>query len=108
MLFSYLERLLKILKLMIGGDKKRIYAKKLAIEVRNSILRDLRKRYRDVNDKGIKRKPYWVLLATTMPSILIETGYISNKNELKRLQNKTYQSILVEGIAKGVNSYFGL
>ena len=90
------------------GDKKRIYAKKLAIEVRNSILRDLRKRYRDVNDKGIKRKPYWVLLATTMPSILIETGYISNKNELKRLQNKTYQSVLVEGIAKGVNSYFGL
>ncbi len=90
------------------GDKKRIYAKKLAIKVRNSVLRHLRKRYRDVNDKGIKRKPYWVLLATTMPSILVETGYISNKNEVERLQDKTYQSVLVYGIAKGINSYFGL
>ncbi len=90
------------------GDKKRIYSKKLAIKVRNNLLTHLRKRYRDVNDKGIKRKPYWVLLATTMPSILVETGYISSKKELEKLQDKTYQSVLVQGIAKGINSYFGL
>ncbi len=90
------------------GYWKRIHARNLALKVRRNILTHLRKRYKEVNNKGIKRKPYWVLLATTMPSILVETGYISNKNELKKLQDKTYQRVLVEGIAKGVNSYFGL
>ena len=89
------------------GYWKRIHAKNLALKVRSNILTHLRKRY-SVNDKGIKRKPFWVLLATTMPSILVETGYISNKNDLKKLQDKNYQRVLVEGIAKGVNSYFGL
>ena len=89
------------------GYWKRTHSRSLALKVRRNILTHLRKRYR-VNDKGIKRKPFWVLLATTMPSILVETGYISNKNEIKKLQDKDYQRVLVEGIAKGVNSYFGL
>ena len=91
---------------MIGRWKHR-HSQSLARKVRKNILKNLRKKY-TVNDKGIKRQGFWVLLATTMPSILVETGYISNKKELKRLQNKNYQRVLVEGIAKGVNSYFGL
>ena len=86
---------------------KQKHSRRLARKVRKNILKNLRRRY-SVNDKGIKRKSFWVLLATTMPSILVETGYISNKSEVKKLQNDTYQRVLVEGIAKGVNSYFGL
>ena len=91
---------------MISQWKNR-RSKRLAINVRKNILRSLRRHY-SVNDKGIKRQGFWVLLATTMPSILVETGYISHKKELKRLQNSNYQRRLVEGVAKGVNSYFGL
>ncbi len=91
---------------MISQWKSR-HSKRLAIKVRKNIFKHLRKYY-SVNDKGIKRQGFWVLLATTMPSILVETGYISHKKDLKRLQNSNYQRRLVEGIAKGVNSYFGL
>ena len=91
---------------MISAWKSK-HSKSLAIKVRKNILKGLRKHY-TVNDKGIKRQGFWVLLATTMPSILVETGYISHKRDLKRLQNSNYQRRLVEGIAKGVNSYFGL
>ncbi len=91
---------------MISQWKSR-HSKSLAIKVRKNIFKHLRKYY-SVNDKGIKRQGFWVLLATTMPSILVETGYISHKKDLKRLQNSNYQRRLVEGIAKGVNSYFGL
>ncbi len=91
---------------MIGKWKSR-HSKRLAIEVKKNIFRNLRKYY-SVNDKGIKRQGFWVLLATTMPSILVETGYISHRKDLKHLQNPNYQRRLVEGIAKGVNSYFGL
>ena len=83
------------------------HSQSLARKVRQNILKNLRRRY-TVNDKGIKRKGFWVLLGTTMPSILVETGYISHKKEVKKLQDKNYQRVLVEGVAKGVNSYFGL
>ena len=89
------------------GQWKHKHSQSLARKVRKNLLKNLRRRY-TVNDKGIKRKSFWVLLATTMPSILVETGYISNKNEVKKLQDKNYQRVLVEGVAKGVNSYFGL
>ena len=82
-------------------------SKSLAVKVKSRVLKNIRRRY-SVNDKGIKRKDFWVLLATKMPSILIETGYLSHKKEVKHLQNPNYQRLLVEGIAKGVNSYFGL
>ena len=91
---------------MIGAWKSR-HSKSLAVKVRKNILKNIRRRY-TVNDKGIKRQGFWVLLATTMPSILVETGYISHKKDLKHLQNSNYQRRLVEGVAKGVNSYFGL
>ena len=82
-------------------------SKSLAVKVKRNVLKNIRRRY-SVNDKGIKRKDFWVLLATKMPSILIETGYLSHKKEVKHLQNPNYQRLLVEGVAKGVNSYFGL
>ena len=41
-----------------------------------------------------------------MPSILIELGYMSHPIESKRLYSKSYQKILANGIANGVDSYF--
>lgn len=43
---------------------------------------------------------------TTMPSCLIETGFLSNPEERVRLNQEDYQIKLAQGIAKGINSYF--
>lgn len=43
---------------------------------------------------------------TTMPSCLIETGFLSNPEERVRLNQEDYQIRLAQGIAKGINSYF--
>jgi len=82
-------------------------SKKLAYCVHRNILSHVRKRY-SLNDKGIKRQDFWVLLATKIPSILVETGYLTHKNEGIKLRNVTYQTRLMEGVAKGINQYYGL
>ena len=82
-------------------------SKKLAHKVRHNILSHVRRQYK-IKDKGIKRQDFWVLLATKMPSILVETGYLTNKNEVKKLKNSAYQTRLMEGVARGINSYYGL
>ena len=82
-------------------------SRKLARSVKKNILKNVKKSYR-IYDKGIKRRDFWVLLATKMPSVLVETGYLTHKNEVKKLTNEHYQTLLAEGIAKGINGYYGL
>lgn len=47
----------------------------------------------------------WVLEATGMPSVLIETGYLTNKEEEKYLNSKTGQNKIVQNILTAVKKY---
>ena len=83
-----------------------IASNKFAIDIQSSILKSLRSRFTDVKDGGVRPAPFWVLVGTQMPAILIETGYLTNPMEAKRLFNPIYQSYLAKGIANGVENYF--
>jgi len=48
----------------------------------------------------------WELRSPDIPSILIETGYLSNPNEADRLKSSRYQSRLADAIVQGVKNYF--
>jgi N-acetylmuramoyl-L-alanine amidase len=48
----------------------------------------------------------WVLRSPDIPSLLIETGYLSNPEEARRLTTPAYQRRLADGIVQGVMSYF--
>jgi N-acetylmuramoyl-L-alanine amidase len=52
------------------------------------------------NEKGI-----WVLHATGMPSILVETGFISNKEEEQFLLSEVGQEEISENITNAVKNY---
>ncbi|MGD9897540.1 MAG: N-acetylmuramoyl-L-alanine amidase [Calditrichaceae bacterium] len=56
-------------------------------------------------DRGVKQGPFWVMVGATMPNILIEMGYISNKYESKMLKNKSTQLKLAEAIYEGIAKY---
>ncbi len=47
-----------------------------------------------------------VLTAPDIPSILVETGYISNPEEEKRLRSKRWQKKIAAAIAAGIEDYF--
>lgn len=48
----------------------------------------------------------WELRSPDIPSILIETGYISNPDEARRLVSRDYQEKLADAIVQGVMAYF--
>ncbi len=48
----------------------------------------------------------WVLRSPDIPSLLIETGYLSNPSEARRLTDPSYQRRLADSIARGVMDYF--
>jgi N-acetylmuramoyl-L-alanine amidase len=56
---------------------------------------------------GVKQRPkgIWVLSATKMPSILIETGFVSNEEDEKYLTSEEGQNEIVLAIAKAIKQY---
>ena len=86
--------------------EKIIASNRLAIDIQRHTLSLLSKRYK-VNDGGVREAPFWVLVgAQDMPAVLVEVGYITHPIESKRLASKSYQDLLAQGIANGIQSYF--
>ncbi len=86
--------------------KKIIQSDKFAIDVQKNALYSLRKNYNKIKDGGVREAPFWVLVGTQMPAILVELGFLTNPLESARLYSKQYQKVLAKGIANGVDSYF--
>ena len=79
---------------------------RLAGHVQGSMIKHLkRQRYSRINDKGVKQAPFYVLLGAQMPAVLVETSFISNPRECKRLVNPKYQERLCEAIVDGIKQY---
>ena len=56
-------------------------------------------------DRGVKQAGFLVLWHTKMPSILIETGFISNEEEEKYLMSETGQDYLASAIYRAIRDY---
>ena len=54
----------------------------------------------------VEQAGFAVLKAPDIPSILVETAFISNPEEEKRLNDEGYQEKLVDAILSGIKSYF--
>ena len=78
---------------------------RLAAHVQKSMYNHLRKKYSRIKSKGVKQAPFYVLLGAHMPAILIETAFISNSRECKRLINSKYQDRVAEAIVAGIRKY---
>ena len=56
-------------------------------------------------NRGVKQAGFLVLYKTTMPSVLIETGFLTNKKEEKFLASKEGQKKMVNAMYKAFNTY---
>lgn len=59
-----------------------------------------------LHKKQIEQAGFAVLKSADIPSILVETGFISNPNEENKLRSKSHQTKLANSIFKGVHSFF--
>ncbi|KAB0665670.1 AMIN domain-containing protein [Oryzomonas japonica] len=77
----------------------------LADEVQRSLHGKIKSRHADVRNLGVKQGPFYVLVGATMPSILVETAFVSNVQEESRLTDPAYQEQTAEGIMEGIRAY---
>lgn len=77
----------------------------LAEEVQKALHKKIRGRHADVKNLGVKQGPFYVLVGATMPSILVETAFLSNTLEEVRLKDPAYLEMTAEGILDGVHGY---
>lgn len=59
-------------------------------------------------NRGVKTADYYVLRETTMSSILIEFGFMTNANEEAKLKADYYQNICAESVKDAVMEYYGI
>jgi N-acetylmuramoyl-L-alanine amidase len=62
----------------------------------------------EVRKPQVQRAGFVVLKSPAIPSMLVETAYISNPSEERRLRSASQQTRLADAIATGVRSYFVL
>ncbi|MBK3496554.1 N-acetylmuramoyl-L-alanine amidase [Viridibacillus sp. YIM B01967] len=74
----------------------------LAKEIQSSIRENLKNTERE----ALSIKQVYLLKKATMPSALVETGFISNPEEKKLLISKKYQDQMADAIVEGIERYF--
>jgi N-acetylmuramoyl-L-alanine amidase len=78
---------------------------RLAHEVQEGMMSRIKKSYKKAKSLGVKQAPFYVLIGAQMPAILVETGFLTNPTEKKRLMSKKYQENVAEGICQGIHAY---
>ena len=73
----------------------------LAAEIQQNFSQNLKRK-----NRGVKQAGFVVLHQTYMPSVLIELGFLSNKNEGKFLNSKIGQQKMAKEIAKSITKYY--
>lgn len=59
-----------------------------------------------VHKRRVERAGFAVLKSPSIPSMLVETAFISNPEEEKRLRTRAYQEKVAHAIALGIETYF--
>ncbi len=105
---------------LIGGMNIKIKAREVArslldmsttaqindsLKVGNSVLRNIG-HFAPLHKNKVEQAGFAVLRAPDIPSILVETAFISNPQEEKRLNDEEYQDRIALAILKGIKDYF--
>jgi len=95
-----LRSLLKKITLTSKLIESKIFAKK----VQYSTLGYIRKFYK-YPDYRVRKAPFYVLIGASMPAVLVETGFLSNKTNELLLRSNRFRSRLAYGLYRGIIAY---
>jgi N-acetylmuramoyl-L-alanine amidase len=56
-------------------------------------------------DRGVRTARFYVLRNTSMPSVLVEVGFVTGQEDAYRLANPGYRSQMADAIARGILQY---
>jgi len=93
-----------ILSSLVQGGKM-ADSRRLAAVVHEELLVHMRARYPGVDDLGVKQGPFYVLVGSHVPCILVETSFVNHPVEGRRLGHGAYRAALADGLARGIRQF---
>jgi len=76
-----------------------------SLQVGDRVLREMGK-IAKLHKKQVEQAGFAVLKSPDVPSILVETGFISNPQEAQKLNTPSYRRFIAEAIFAGIKGYF--
>lgn len=74
---------------------------RLAQTIHRSMLRS----FTNMRDRGVRRARFYVLRHSNMPAVLVETGFVTGRDDARMLANPTERTRMAEAIAQGILQY---
>jgi N-acetylmuramoyl-L-alanine amidase len=74
----------------------------LARVIHGNILQSM-----EVRDRRVRSARFYVLRRTSMPAVLVETGFVTGREDAARLANPAFRSQMAAAIARGILQYLG-
>ncbi|HYS54000.1 MAG TPA: N-acetylmuramoyl-L-alanine amidase [Thermoanaerobaculia bacterium] len=89
----------------VYADVRRDESRRLAASVQDQLYSDLRTVDPGLENWGVKRAPFIVLVATEMPAVLAEVGCLSNDREAAMLNQPHYRQQIAQALFRGICEY---
>lgn len=74
--------------------------KKLALAIQEEFA------YKHLTERGVAVGDYSLFRNTAMPTVIVEAGFLSNKNDRSALTQSWYQDKVAQAITLGIDKYF--
>ncbi len=89
----------------VYADVRRDESQRLAVAVQLQLFSGLRGVDPGLENWGVRRAPFIVLVATEMPAILAEVGCLSNDREAEMLRSGAYRQQIAQALFHGIHAY---
>jgi N-acetylmuramoyl-L-alanine amidase len=60
----------------------------------------------NISDRGVKRARFYVLRNTSMPAVLVETGFVTGRQDAANFASASFRARMAQGIGEGIVQYF--
>lgn len=77
----------------------------LAEKIHHQLLGHLKQHFGPRDDLGVKGGPFWVLIGSEMPAVLVEVSHLSNPKEEEALKTDFYREAIATGLFRGIIEY---
>lgn len=89
----------------IAKQDKRDESREFAARVQKALYPVSARANDSAKNRGVKSAPFVVLIGASMPSVLTEIGFVTNRREEARLKSPEYRQKVAEALFKGLKSY---
>ena len=104
---SGMVRMADVRKLVdqIFNHTRKEESRELAATMQAAMAKSILGREEHPLNRGVKTAGFHVLLGAQMPAVLVEVGFVSNREEARQLRSASHRNKLASAIADGVSRY---